>query len=149
MMAPRNPASRARASSATALSMSLVASSATPTSRSGSVPQSSASQWLYARQRAGVRAVAQEHLAVDDRGEDPAGALLEALGPPGQVVVGRGELGTDALGVEHHEIGAEPLLHEATVVETPERRGVEGEHAHALLPRERLLAANPVRQEER
>src|SRR5262249_45652567 len=94
--------------------------------------------------RAGGFPTAQHDPAVHDRGVEAGGLLPQSSGAGGQVVHHLGHVGRDAIGIEDDHVGGEPLAEQAALVETPGRRGFEGEHAHALLEAERLTAPHPV-----
>src|SRR5882672_4505539 len=68
-----------------------------------------------AGERAGVLAVLQQDLAVDDGGRDPPAALREAPGAGRQVVDHFRHLGRDGVGIEDDEVGRHALADEAAI----------------------------------
>src|SRR5881296_3275167 len=121
-----------------------VASGRSRVTLSSSRPPGERTAQQLSRECPGVLAVAQEHLAVDDRGGDAARALDEPPRARRKIVDDFRHLRDDRLGIEDDEIGGHPLTNQAAVVEAPERRRHQRQHAHRLLQRERLLRPDPV-----
>src|SRR6516164_11312638 len=86
-----------------------------------------------AGQRAGVLAFLVKHLAVDDRGEDALGRLLDAPGALWEIADDDLVAAFYGRRVEDHDVGGHAGMQQPAVVNSEGRGRVEGQPAHRLL----------------
>src|SRR5216117_632952 len=99
------------------------------------------------RQAAGGLAVAQDHLAVDERGAVAHGGPDDPRGVARKVAPVLPGTRRHTVRIEDHEIGSESLAHEPAVPHAEQQRRLERQPPHGRLERERVLVPHPIAEQ--
>src|SRR5882724_5419119 len=100
-------------------------------------------------ERAGVVAVFEQHLAVDDGVMNPSGQLSDAPAAGRKIVHGVLRQRVDGVGIEDRNISREARAEEPTIVDAERRGRLEGQPSHRVLQRHDALLAHPVAEQTR